>query len=120
MRYARFLASAAGLTLALCAVGWVPTVRLAGAGAGGAMFAGCGIGMLAAAVAGGLLTTVRADTPEARMQRAMLAMFVRLAVVAGLGAAAVFSGLFGRAPLLFWIATAYVVLLPLEVRLAIS
>jgi len=44
---------------------------------------------------------------------------VGLAVVVVLGAAAVLSGMFARQPLLFWIATAYVALLPLEVRLAI-
>jgi len=35
------------------------------------------------------------------------------------GAAAVLSGVFETQPLLFWIGTAYVALLPLEVRLAI-
>jgi hypothetical protein len=45
---------------------------------------------------------------------------VRLTVVVVLGAAAVFSGEFARVPLLLWIALAYVALLPLEVRLAIS
>ena len=47
------------------------------------------------------------------------AMFVRLAVVLVLGLAAALSGEFARSPLLFWMATAYVALLPLEVRLAI-
>ena len=46
-------------------------------------------------------------------------MMVRLAVVLVLGIAAALSGEFARSPLLFWMATAYVVLLPLEVRLAI-
>jgi hypothetical protein len=54
------------------------------------------------------------------MQRGFLAMVVRLAVVIVLGLAAALSGEFARAPLLFWMATAYVVLLPLEVMLAIS
>jgi hypothetical protein len=54
------------------------------------------------------------------MQRGFLAMVVRLTVVVVLGAAAVFGGEFARAPLLLWIALAYVALLPLEVRLAIS
>ena len=42
-------------------------------------------------------------TPNARMQAAFLAMLVRLAVVVALGAAAVFSGMFSRSPLLFWL-----------------
>ena len=119
-RYVRFLGLAAGLIVLLCAVGYLPTRRLSGADAVGAMVAGCGISLVAAALAGWLLTAVGAETPEARMQRGFLAMVVRLAVVIVLGLAAALSGEFARAPLLFWMATAYVVLLPLEVRLAIG
>jgi hypothetical protein len=54
------------------------------------------------------------------MQRALLAMMVRLAIVVVLGAAAVLSGTLPRVPLLFWLATTYVALLPLEVKLAIG
>jgi hypothetical protein len=53
------------------------------------------------------------------MQRGFLAMVVRLAVVVVLGMAAALSGELARQPLLFWIGAAYVVLLPLEVKLAI-
>ena len=119
-RYVRFLGLAVGLMVALCAVGYFPTRRLSGADAVGAMAAGCGISLVAAAAAGWLLTAVGAETPEARMQRGFLAMVVRFAVVVVLGLAAALSGEFARAPLLFWMATAYVVLLPLEVRLAIT
>jgi len=119
-RYARFLGLTVGLVVALCAVGYLPTRRLAGPDAVGAMVAGCGISLVAAALAGWLLTAIGAETPEARMQRGFLAMVVRLAVVIVLGLAAALSGEFARAPLLFWMATAYVVLLPLEVKLAIA
>ena len=119
-RYVRFLGLAVVIVTALCAAGWLPTRRMAGAGALGAMFAGCAISLVSAALAGGLLTLAAAETPEARMQRSFLAMVVRLAVVVVLGAAAALSGEFARSPLLFWIGAAYVALLPLEVRLAIS
>jgi len=118
--YLRFLGLALALVVALCAVGYLPTRRLAGPDALASMVAGCGISLLAAALAGWLLTAVGAATPEARMQRGFLAMVVRLAVVIVLGLAATLSGEFARAPLLFWMATAYVVLLPLEVKLAIA
>jgi hypothetical protein len=118
-RYARFLGLAFGLVVALCAVGYLPTRRLSG-DAVGAMVAGCGISFVAAALAGWLLTAVEAETPDARMRRGFLAMVVRFAVVIVLGLVAALSGEFARAPLLFWLATAYVVLLPLEVRLAIT
>ena len=118
-RYARFLSLAVAIVLGLCAVGWLPTRRLAGAGGVPAMVAGCVISLVSAALAGGLLIVVSAETPGARMQRGFLAMVVRLAVVVGLGAAAALSGEIARQPLLFWIGTAYVALLPLEVKLAI-
>ena len=84
-----------------------------------AMLAGCAISLVSAALAGGLLIAAAADTPQARMQRGFLAMIVRLVAVIVLGIAAALSGEFQRSPLLFWMATAYVALLPLEVRLAI-
>lgn len=118
-RYARFLGLAVAVAAGLCALGYVPTLRLAGPDGIRAMMAGCAIGFVSAVFAGGLLVAVAVETPEARMQRGFLAMIVRLAVVVALGVAAVFSGAFSRQPLLFWIGTSYVVLLPLEVRLAI-
>ena len=118
--YGRFLGLALAIVGVLMAVGLVPTRRLAGDDAPLAMAIGCSIGFASAALAGWLLTAVRADTPDARMQRAFLAMAVRLAVVVVLGLAAALSGEIARMPLLFWVATSYVVLLPLEVKLAIA
>ncbi len=118
-RYARFLSIAVVVVIALDAAGFVPTRRLAGPEGIPAMFAGCAIGLASAALAGLLLVVVGAGTPEARMQRAFFAMIARLAAAVVLGAAAALSGLFATSPLLFWIGTAYVALLPLEVRLAI-
>jgi hypothetical protein len=118
-RYARFLGLAVAIVIGLCAVGWLPTLRLAGAGGVAAMAMGCSISLLSAALAGWLLIVVSAETPEARMQRGFLAMVVRLAVVVVLGMATALGGDIARQPLLFWIGTAYVALLPLEVKLAI-
>lgn len=119
-RFARFLAVAAAIVIALCLVGLAPTRRLAGDGGVPAMVAGCVISFASAVLAAWLLTAVSADNPAARMQRAFLAMVVRLAVIVVLGLAAALSGEFARMPLLFWLATSYVALLPLEVRLAIE
>jgi len=118
-RYTRFLSLAVAIVAGLCALGWLPTRRLAGAEAVVAMVAGCAISLVSAALAGWLLIVVGGETPEARMQRGFLAMVVRLAVVAVLGIAAALSGEIARQPLLFWIGTAYVALLPLEVKLAL-
>jgi hypothetical protein len=119
-RYAWFLGLAFAIVLGLCAIGLLPTRRLAGAEGVSAMLAGCAISLVSAALAGGLLIAVGAETPEALMQRSFLAMIVRLVVVIVLGIAAALSGEFARVPLLFWMAAAYVALLPLEVRLAIA
>ena len=119
-RYVRFLGLALAIVAALMAAGFVPTRRLAGGDALAAMAAGCGISFVSAALAGWRLAAVGAATPETRMQRAFLAMAVRLAVVVILGLAAALSGMFARMPLLFWLAATYVVLLPLEVKLAIA
>ena len=120
VRYARFLILALLVVLGLAAVGFVPTRRLAGEEAPAAMMAGCLISLVAAAVAAWLLVVMGVNTPTARIQRAFLAMVVRLAVVVVLGIAVVLGGELARMPLLFWLATTYVVLLPLEVRLAIA
>jgi len=118
-RYARFLGQALAVALLIGGAGWLPTKRLAGPDGLPALAAGCAIGWLSAAVAGWLLIALRADTPQARMRRAFLAMVVRLAVVLVTGIAAALSGAFARSPLLFWLAAAYMALLPLEVRLAL-
>ena len=118
-KYARFLGLAVAIVVALCAVGVVPTRRLAGEDGVPGMFAGCAIGLMSAALAGLLLVAIAGDTPEAQMKRSFLAMTGRLAVVVALGAAAALSRMFPTQPLLLWIGISYVALLPLEVRLAI-
>jgi hypothetical protein len=118
-RFLWFLAMSFAVATGIAAIGYLPTRRFAGDAGVPAMLAGCAIGYVSAAAAGILLVAMRADTPEARMQRSFLAMTARLGSAAGLGAATVLSGLFSTQPLLLWVAIAYVALLPLEVRLAI-
>jgi hypothetical protein len=103
----------------MCAAGFLPTRRLAGSDGVPAMFAGCAIGLMSAALAGLLLVAVAAETPEARMKRSFLAMVVRLGVIVAFGAAATLSGMLATQPLLLWAGITYMALLPLEVRLAI-
>jgi len=119
-RYARFLVSALVIVAIAVAVGVLPTRRLGGEAAIPAMAAGCLISFVSAALAGWLLVMFDASTPTARMQRAFLAMVVRLAVVIVLGLAAALSGEIARSPLLLWLAITYLALLPLEVKLAIE
>ena len=116
----RFLGGEALIVAALCAIGWIPTERLAGPAALPAMIAGGGISLVSAGLAGWLMTSIDGSTPEGLMRRGMFAMFARLGLVVALSAAAVLSGEFVQRPLLFWMAASYLALLPLEVRLAIS
>jgi hypothetical protein len=101
-------------------IGFLPTRRLGGEAALPAMLAGCLISFTGAAVAGWLLVATRLETPAGRIRKAFLAMVVRLSVVGVLGLAAALSGELARTALLFWLATSYVALLPLEVKLAID
>ncbi len=119
-RYVRFLGIETVIVAIALALGYLPTLRLAGETGPAAMMAGCAIGLVSAALAGLLLVIAPGDTPNARMQRSFMAMFARLTVVVAFGAAAVFSGLFARMPLLLWIAVTYLALLPLEVKLAVA
>ena len=118
-RYARFMGLALAIVAVLDAVGYVPTRRLSGDAGVQAMVAGGAIGLMSGAFAGLLLVTIAGDTPDARMKRSFLAMVARLAVVVVLGTAAALSGAFATEPLLFWMAVAYMALLPIEVRLAL-
>jgi hypothetical protein len=118
--FVRFLAWSALLVAVLVAIGTVPTRRLAGDAAIPGMIAGCLISLAAAGVAGWWLVFASDKSPSARMTTAFQAMIVRVTLVAVLGLAAALSGRLARMPLLFWLATSYVALLPLEVRLALK
>lgn len=118
-RYIRFLGLAVLVVAVLFGIGFLPTRRFAGDEALPAMLVGCLISLTSAAVAAWLLVGADNTAPTARMKNAFRAMVVRLVVVAVLGLAAALSGALAQMPLLFWVATSYVALLPLEVRLAI-
>jgi hypothetical protein len=115
----RFLGLELLVVAALLGIGFFPTQRLAGDEALPAMLVGCLIGLASAGAAAWQLVAANDPAPTARVQTAFRAMIVRLVVVAVLGLAAVLGGRLARMPLLFWVATSYVALLPLEVRLAI-
>ena len=112
--YLRFLAWAAGVAVAVGAIGWWPTRRLAGDDGIPALVAGCLIGLLSSALGGLPIALIRDRAPASRLIASMGAMGVRLLAVVVLGAAAVLSGWFARAPLLLWIAGSYAALLGVD------
>lgn len=121
--YLRFLAWVAGVALLIALVGALPTRRLGGEEAIPAMIAGCAVCALASA-AGGIAVGLarqgrKATDPAGRLNAMLLSMGLRLAVVVGLGAAALASG-FERKPLLLWIGISYLALLAVDVRYAVK
>jgi hypothetical protein len=116
----RFLAVATLVVIVVLAIGFQPTRRLWGDDALQAMLIGGGIGLVGAALAGLVLVKSSPSAPIERMKTVFFAMAVRLITAVVLGTVTVWSGDVGSSPLLFWLATSYVVLLPVEVRLAIE
>jgi Na+/proline symporter len=118
--YLRFLAWVAGVALLIALVGALPTRRLGGPGALPAMIAGCVVGALASAAGGIPVASGRKATdPAGRLNSMLFSMLLRLALVVGLGAAALAGG-FERKPLLLWIGISYLALLAVDVRYAVK
>lgn len=112
--YARFVALAVGVTVAVGAIGLVPTRRLAGEDGLPALLAGCLIGLLSSLVGGLPIALSRDRTPAGRVTAMMGSTAARLAAVVILGAAAVLSGRFATIPLLGWSAISYAALLGVD------
>ncbi len=112
--YLRFLAWAAAVAVAVGAIGFWPTRRLAGDDGVPALIAGCLIGFLSSALSGLPIALIRNRTPTSRLVASMGAMGARLLAVVVLGAAAVLSGWFASVPLLLWIAVSYAALLGVD------
>ena len=112
--YLRFLAWAAGVAVAVGAIGVWPTRRLAGDDGIPALVAGCLIGLLSSALGGLPIALIRDRAPASQVIASMGAMGARLLAVVVLGAAAALSGWFARIPLLLWIAVSYAALLGVD------
>jgi hypothetical protein len=112
--YARFVALAVAVTVAVGAIGVVPTRRLAGEEGLPALLAGCLIGLLSSALGGLPVALWRDRTPAGRVTAMMASTAVRLLAVVVLGIAAVLSGQLARMPLLLWIAISYAALLGVD------
>ncbi len=114
-RYSVFVATAAGLTLALIALGVLPTSRLAGPGSLPALVVGCSIGFVAC-VLGALPTAVVRAEPRNTMILALAAMGIRFGVASVAAVVLALASNLPKAPLLIWTAIGYLAMLPLETR----
>jgi hypothetical protein len=110
--------ASAGLALAvIVGVGVLPTLRLAGAGALGALAAGCGVATLGAfAGAVPVLWAVAAGGSPRPQVVAGLAMALRAGVTLGGALVATLGTDLVRVPFLVWVALAYGALLVVETR----
>lgn len=118
MTYPRFLAEAAGILAGLMAVGYLPTVKLAGREAVPAMLAGCAVGLVAS-IAGALpILKVRRRDPRETLPAVLGSITLRFAAAVALAAAAAMSGWLAVKPFLVWVAISYVGLLATDVRFA--
>jgi cyanate permease len=117
--YARFLAWAVAIAIALVLLGYAPTRRLGGEGALPAMIAGCLIGVIASAVGAlPVLLSRRAGSAGSPLQ-GLYSMALRSVAMVVLGLSVGLSGWFPIRPLLLWIALGYVAQLALDVRYAV-
>jgi hypothetical protein len=109
-RYLLFLAALVGLTLAVQAIGYLPTRSVAGEAALPAMALACWVAFFGSAVGGLPIATARAGGLEG-LKRFTASMVLRLLVTALLAAAVIWLLSPERKPFLLWLAISYLVLL---------
>jgi hypothetical protein len=117
--YARFVATAAVVAVAVGAIGYLPTLYLSGTVAVPALVVGCLIAVAASAV-GGVPIALSGSRASSRPQAALLAMAARLVTVLALGLAAAASGRLAIRPLAIWTAISYLAQLVVDSRYAMQ
>ena len=116
-RYLLFLAALLGLSLVLLAIGYLPTLSLAGEAALPAMLLACGVSFVGSAVGGLPIAMARAGGMEG-LKRFTASMVLRLLVVAALAGAVIWFLGPERKPFLLWLAISYLVLLAADTGFA--
>ena len=107
---------------ACAAIGWLPTVRLAGPKASAGLLAGCAISWLAC-VSGAVLfeRLVGAKVPGGLAELAKLGVrFAAVVLFGALGAVLSRRGFWPLRPMLVWIALSYLPLLGLDIGFALG
>jgi hypothetical protein len=118
--FTRFGALSLGLATLLVLLGYLPTLRIGGADAVPAMFAGVAIAVFAS-LAGAVPVFRSRNTPTVdAWGPAMGSMGVRLAVAVGLGVALSLSGLWPAKALLLWVVIGHGAMLIPDTQLSIS
>jgi hypothetical protein len=114
--------TSAAVTAVCAAIGWLPTVRLAGPGAAEGLLAGCAISWLAC-VSGAVLFArlTGANVPGGLAELAKLGLRFGAVVLFGvIGAVLARRGFWPLRPMLVWIALSYLPLLGLDIGFALG
>lgn len=118
----RFVVLSAAVAAVCAAIGWLPTVRLAGPDAAAGLLAGCAISWLAC-VSGAVLfeRLVAAKVPGGLAELAKLGVrFAAVVLFGALGAVGARRGFWPLRPMLVWIALSYLPLLGLDIGFALG
>ena len=118
----RFVVLSAAVAAGCAAIGWLPTVLLAGEGAAAGLLAGCAISWLAS-VSGAVLFVrlMAANVPGGLAELAKLGLRFAAVVLFGvLGAVLARRGYWPLRPMLVWIALSYLPLLGLDIGFALG
>jgi len=118
--YLRLGAGSLVAALGLAALGYVPTVRLAGPEAAGAMVAGIAASLAAGLVGAVPLARAAGSTAERLPLAVMTATALRFLVVAALAASVILSGWFDRVVVAVWIGVSYMAMLFVDALIALS
>ena len=118
MTYPRFMAETGGILAGLIAIGYLPTVRLAGDAAVPAMLAGCAVGLAASLAGAWIVSKARERDARETLPVVLGSITARFGVAIALAVTAVLSGVFSAKPLVAWVAISYVALLATDVRFA--
>ena len=118
-RFVRFAMVAAGVTIVIAALGYVPTRRLGGPDALPGMAAGCAISLIASLIGAIPLALRTPGDDTSGPLAALTATGVRFLVVLMLALSAALSGWFDRPALLIWVAISYLLLLVADTTYAV-
>jgi len=118
-RFVSFLALSLGAATLIAVLGFVPTRKISGDTGLVAMFAGCGVSLLASWLGAVLIAATPSDDGRSSGQAVLGSMALRFFVVLAGALVLVFGTEIMRAPFLIWIGISYMVLLVVDTWFAL-
>lgn len=118
-KYLRLAAAGLLTALLLAALGYFPTVRLAGGGAAAGMVAGIAVSLTAGLIGAVPVGLAAIRSPEKTPQAVLLSTTLRFLVVLALAASLILSGWFDRAVVGVWVGISYIAMLAVDTIFAV-